>query len=261
MTLYYLNDIDPLATCNDGSPAGYYFAEGSGSSANLWIVYLEGSMFCWDLKSCTERYATHFYWMSSSAAPGWATSFAQGGIFATDGTSAWGNANRVYVKCVHFSGLPVPPGADTLRDRYCTSDLWSGDAPASESTFNFSFRGSRVPTAVVQSLMQTHGLGGAPGSRLLFGGCSAGAIGAMNNLERVAALVASKGVQTWGFLDGAGLLDIQPRGWTWSPLLETLQSLMANMTAFSQPVFQPYCSTSFPGEEYKCLLGAQRRCV
>ena len=56
-------------------------------------------MFCWDEKSCTERYATHVYWMSSSAAPGWSTSFAQGGIFATDGTSAWGNANRVYVKC------------------------------------------------------------------------------------------------------------------------------------------------------------------
>jgi hypothetical protein len=156
------------------------------------------------------------------------------------------------------SPLQFAYGADTLLRRYCTSDLWSGDAPASEATFNFSFRGSRVPVAVVQSLMQTHGLGGAPGSRLLFGGCSAGAIGAMNNLERVAALVASKGVQTWGFLDGAGLLDIKPRGWTWSPLLETLQSLMANMTAFTQPVFQSYCATSFPGEEYKCLLGALR---
>ena len=103
--------------------------------------------------------------------------------------------------------------------------------------------------------MQTQGLGKTPGARLLFGGCSAGAIGAMNNLERIAQLVESKGVQTWGFLDGAGLLDIKPRGWTWSPLLESLQSLMANMTTFTQPVFQPYCSTLFPDNEWKCLIG------
>ena len=201
--------------------------------SNYWVVYLEGSMFCWDIKSCQERYATHGYYMSSTIPKQWATSFAQGGIFATDGTSAWGTANRVYIK-------------------YCTSDLWSGDAPASDATFNFTFRGSRVPTAVVQSLMQTQGLGKTPGARLLFGGCSAGAIGAMNNWERIAQLVESKGVQTWGFLDGAGLLDIKPRGWTWSPLLEPLQSLMANMTSFTQPVFQPYCSTLFPGNEWKC---------
>ena len=194
------------------------------------------SMFCWDLNSCQERYATHGYYMSSTTPKQWATSFAQGGIFATDGTSAWGTANRIYVK-------------------YCTSDLWSGDAPASDATYNFTFRGSRIPTAVVQSLMQTQGLGNTPGARLLFGGCSAGAIGAMNNLERIAQLVESKGVQTWGFLDGAGLLDIKPRGWTWSPLLESLQTLMANMTSFTQPVFQPYCSTLFPDNEWKCLIG------
>ena len=157
------------------------------------------------------------------------------------------------VRCVGaaFATLSLTPN---LR-RYCTSDLWSGDAPASDATFNFTFRGSRIPTAVVQSLMQTQGLGNTPGARLLFGGCSAGAIGAMNNLERIAQLVESKGVQTWGFLDGAGLLDIKPRGWTWSPLLESLQSLMANMTTFTQPVFQPYCSTLFPDNEWKCLIG------
>jgi hypothetical protein len=35
----------------------------------------------------------------------WGTQLAQGGIFATDGSSPWGAANRVYIK-------------------YCTSDLW-----------------------------------------------------------------------------------------------------------------------------------------
>jgi hypothetical protein len=37
--------------------------------------------------------------VSSKAKP-WQQYFAQGGIFATDGSSAWGQANRIYVKCV-----------------------------------------------------------------------------------------------------------------------------------------------------------------
>ena len=59
-------------------------------------------------------------------------------------------------------------------------------------------------------------------------------------------------VQLRGFFDGAALLDIQPRGWDWSPDLETLQSLMAEMLSISKPAFPSYCSTLFPGDEWKC---------
>jgi hypothetical protein len=175
--------------------------------------------------------------MSSVKKP-WSLDFAQGGIFATDGSSPWGTANRVYVK-------------------YCSSDLWSGDVGASAATFGYEFRGSRIVAAVMQDLMQRHGLGSKQGTRLLFGGCSAGAIGAMNNLEAVASAMPGN-VQTWGFLDGAALLDIQPQGWKWTPELEPLQSLMANMSAFTVPQFPAYCATLFPGEEWKCWLGQYR---
>ena len=57
------------------------------------------------------------------------------GIFATDGSSQWGNANRVYVK-------------------YCSSDLWSGDVGASAATFGYAFRGARIVAAVVNELME-----------------------------------------------------------------------------------------------------------
>jgi hypothetical protein len=67
-TINWLTDIDPLAQCNDvrsryvaaccacadqryihsairqGSPAAYYYAPGYGSAADLWVVYLEGSV-------------------------------------------------------------------------------------------------------------------------------------------------------------------------------------------------------------------------
>lgn len=78
---------------------------------------------------------------------------------------------------------------------------------------------------MIADLIQNKGLGSAP-AKLLFGGCSAGAIGAMNNLETVASLVPAT-VQVKGFLDGAGLLNMSPGAWTWSPELETLQQLSA----------------------------------
>ena len=169
---------------------------------------------------------------------------SQGGIFGTggsDGTEApshWATANRVYIK-------------------YCTSDLWSGDAPASKESYDFAFRGSRVVPAVIASLVRSGALGGVAGQRMLFGGCSAGAIGALNNIETVASLLPAS-VELQGFFDGAALLDIEPRGWDWSPDLESLQLLMANMSAFTAPVFPEYCDTLFPGEVWKCWFGQAR---
>ena len=128
---------------------------------------------------------------------------------------------------------------------------------ASRATWGFSFRGSRVVPAVMTSLMQRGLLGGVPGQRMLFGGCSAGAIGAMANIEAVAAMLPAS-VQLRGFFDGAALLDIHPRGWAWSADLEPLQLLMANMSAFTDPAFPSYCAARFPGETYKCWLGQYR---
>ena len=178
--------------------------------------------------------------MSSSAKP-WTVDFAQGGIFATDGSSPWGTANRIYVK-------------------YCSSDLWSGDVGPSNATFGLSFRGSHIVAAVITDLMNSKGMGKQAGTRLMFGGCSAGAIGAMNSLEAVAKMVPDT-VQTVGFLDGAALLNIEPRGWRWSSYLEPLPELMANMSVISESVFAPYCATLFPGEEWKCFIGQARDCA
>ena len=56
---------------------------------------LETAMFCWSEASCKERFVNHLYWMSSTD---WSPTMAQGGVFATDGSSLWGTANRVYLK-------------------------------------------------------------------------------------------------------------------------------------------------------------------
>ena len=161
---------------------------------------------------------------------------AQGGIFATDGTSSWGTWNRVFVK-------------------YCSSDFFSGDAPKSAETFDYAFRGSRIVSAVIKSLMDS-GMGS--GSELLFGGCSAGAIGAMNNIEAVHELVEPAGITMKVLLDAAALLNILPADWPWSSQLIPLQTLVQENTGFTQPVFPSYCSLHFPGAEWKCLIGQFR---
>ncbi len=126
---------------------------------------------------------------------------------------------------------------------------------ASSATFGYDFRGSRIVAATLSDLAKTHGLGSTPGARLLFGGCSAGAIGAMNWLDTVPSLVPP-GVTVSGFLDGAALLNVAPRGWDWSAYEEPLPSLVAEMSALTSSVFPSYCSHNFPGEEWKCLIGA-----
>ena len=75
---------------------------------------------------------------------------------------------------------------------------------------SWSFRGQRLVQGFIQDLMTVHGMG-ADGSdhRLLFGGCSAGARGAMANLDLVPGYVPPN-VRVVGFLDSCLWVDILP---------------------------------------------------
>ena len=52
--------------------------------------------------------------------------------------------------------------------RYCSSDSWFGDAPATTTTFGFAFRGARIIDATIQSLVTVNGLGKTPGAKVCF---------------------------------------------------------------------------------------------
>jgi hypothetical protein len=139
-----------------------------------------------------------------------------------------------------------------------SSDLWAGDVGASDATFNFQFRGTRIVAAAIASLVADKGMGSAPGTRLLFGGCSAGAIGAMNNLDAVTRMVPP-GVQVQGLLDAAALVDIDPTGWGWSPDLVPLQSMISQLVGVVAPIFDASCAARYSGAEaWKCLMGQYR---
>ena len=49
-----LTEMDPLAICNDGSPAVYYWKK-SPTGSNRWFVELLGGSACWDEASCDAR--------------------------------------------------------------------------------------------------------------------------------------------------------------------------------------------------------------
>ena len=206
----------------------------AGSDPTSWLVYLEGGYWCWDSESCTERYQTDKFDMSSS---GWKSQFAQEGIFGTDpGTNPFAGFNKIFIK-------------------YCSSDSWFGDAAASSNTFGFAFRGARIVAATLTALVEHHGLGASgQAERLLFGGCSAGGRGVLVNLDYFAQ-AAPPSVTVSGLLDAAGWVDVQPI----IPDMLSLQMMTQDLFAFTNPVIPGDCAAQYTGSEaWKCLWPSYR---
>jgi hypothetical protein len=166
--------------------------------------------------------ASSKYWQQSTKASGIFSRSANNSAFAT--------ANFVYV-------------------RYCSSDAWMGN------TFMWQeeFRGAPTIYAVFDDLMTNMGL--AAGAKLLFGGCSAGARGAMVHLDNVVAMLAKEGIEARGLLDSGLWIDVQPVTNTGmgGTLLKQAQDVygFANVTS----VISEACAAAYPGEEYKwCVV-------
>ena len=54
-------------TCNDGSHAGFYLRKSHGSKR--WIIFLEGGWYCYDEKSCRNRWLKLRHLMTSTQWP------------------------------------------------------------------------------------------------------------------------------------------------------------------------------------------------
>lgn len=230
-----LTDVDPLALCNDGSPAMFYMQENISSSE--WVVYLAGGGWCYDLESCQGRFDGSLFprqpcdssnesvpcWMSSKDYP---EICGKTGIFDAH-RSPFRAANLVYVP-------------------YCTSDAYMGDGVFGP----WQFRGARVVRAVFTKLAGR--LQGA--SRLIFGGGSAGGRGSMVLLDEVSDRFPRLLVR--GFLDSPYYLDVP----SFSPKFAGFQpqhsQVLMNFNASS--VVSDRCRRRFSEEQWKCLFGQHR---
>ena len=67
------------AVCLDGSPAGFYIREGSGSGSESWIVHLEGGGWCANETDCHDRSMTPL-----GSSKSWPSSISLGGFLSDD---------------------------------------------------------------------------------------------------------------------------------------------------------------------------------
>jgi len=237
-----LEKISPESLCTDGSPASYYWRPAlNQASESRWIIMLQGGGWCWDKESCERRCGTpeepwHDNWLCSSRdypdeLP------LEGNMWPIDGSfHKYEAANLVFLK-------------------YCTSDAHMGNA----SAFGWQFRGSVVVQAVIQDLVRRRGLGSVP-QQLLFTGGSAGARGAMANLEYLPEMMGSQAaanVDILSFLDSPLLLDVEPlSGSNFCGFRKVAQSVYHT---YNSPRLGSECQEAqVPEERWKCALGEYR---
>ena len=210
----------PNARCNDGSAAGYYPAAGS-PGAKDFVIFLDGGSWCSSDADCASRSKD----LSSSS--GWPATQAPTGLLSSD-----------RVNNPHFAGL------NRIYVPYCTSDLFSGNAPAS-APGKFEFRGRAVLDAVIADAKATYGLG-ASGSSVLFAGASAGGVSVLVAADRVAA--ALPGVKVTALVDAGFLPDVAPL------MGPSILAQFSTAIAYWQGQPDDSCAAANPGNPNKCYL-------
>jgi len=139
---------------------------------------------------------------------------------------------------------------------YCSSDGYVGNLAAAECPFGWNFMGRAIVVAVFREAMK-RGLGARDGTQVLYGGCSAGARGAMFNLDYVGRMLSSsipgKVSRFGGLLDSCFWMDVEPFV-TKPSLAQNAQKAFQLFQAAG--TLEPTCLNAFPSSEnWKCLFG------
>jgi len=203
MEKFDLSTVDPLAVCNDGSPAVMYM--GPETSKTKWHFHIDGGFFCFDKMSCFNR-ARHSSTLVSSK--GWEDKKNNSGMFDP-----------------HLGGFPDYQHATV---GYCSSDAWMGQIALTDFTIvegtvvdddtgesGTFFHGYIILQAVLQKFINM-GMGDTPDQELFVSGCSAGSIAATAMADswqpRLEALGIKNPMKIWTMLDGAPI--VSPPGQT-----------------------------------------------
>jgi hypothetical protein len=226
---------DPLAVCNDGSRGGYYCGKAMDpAQSNMFVIHLPGGGQCYDQASC-------------------------------DGRAVDLMTSKLFQKTIPVDGLlsndpeKTPLwGANKAQLGYCSSDGYMGDAPASEATWGYHFRGQRLVHSLFQALIKDHNFNNATAVYLT--GASAGARGMMTQADQLVQLYVPESARSnvMAYLDSPYYLDVTP----YSPQFQGFQYqeqqkyLYYNTTA----VLSDDCIAAYPdlSEQWKCQYGQYR---
>lgn len=244
----------PLAICNDGSSAAYYHRVGMPGSRR-WLVYLDGVGWCWDRESCAHP---------------WQRAHGTSGVFPRTAEELAPRAERFLYHGI-FDPVHSPlADAHIAFVKSCSNDAFMGDRSPSQPVsepfelrdpeLGWHFRGRRIVEAVFQDLRRHTGLGTQLGDRVIFGGCSAGARGALVSIDRIASsesIVGKAGVI--GLLDSGLWVPISPKttSMDWDSFGHQMRAALTLANA-SALISDP-CRAKYPGmESWKCLMAAYR---
>ena len=146
--------------------------------------------------------------------------------------------------------------ANFIFIRYCSSDAYAGNVTASWG--NFEFRGTVIAHSIIADLITAQGLGSLPDTQVMYGGCSAGARGALFNgdavHEQLKAALGSNLVRYGVLFDSGFYIDIPPYDSSLLSLAKGTQLAveLAGMAAIAPPA----CAAAYPGAEvWKCFFG------
>lgn len=161
----------PGGRCMDGTMAGYYIREGTNPS--LFVIHLKGGGACMSQETCDSR------------------------VNSVTGTSRDWNVDKVGDGFLSQDCDENPDfcEATAVHVPYCTSDTHRGtnDQP-SELSWGYYFDGHLNFIAIIEKLIAEKGLGDA--TNVLLTGGSAGAIGALFNVDWLAARLSDATVKT-----------------------------------------------------------------
>ena len=196
----------PSAVCNDGTPAAMYVRPAADPTDTRWILYFEGGGSCGSTASCADRWCGEDYDATKMSSRWFPETRGEGGLLA-DGEPQFGDWNAVFLA-------------------YCSSDMWTGtrrdvplvDASGKVQEYRMHFDGAGTVDAALQWLAA----GGASddgavvvppvgaATEVLVAGLSAGAMGVVTHLDRIAADIPSARVV--GVIDAMVTPDPAPLG-------------------------------------------------
>lgn len=157
------------ARCNDGTPFGFHI-QFANPRSNKWLVFLTGGGFCDDnMSDCSHRIPKYTS-TPAEADRELKNNLLRQGIFNTNPVNnpTFYNFNHVYAY-------------------YCSSDVWSGNTTSrrpnhGDPVNGWYFSGKYNVKAMWEILIQRYGLNpDISGTQILFGGESAGGLGAQSN--------------------------------------------------------------------------------
>jgi hypothetical protein len=220
----------PRARCSDGSPAAYYHAPPKPwVGTKNWIFLFEGGSSCGEKARCRK----------DSKPPPWISNPEEAIVPEEEQL-------KYHPQLRHWNRVTIP---------YCSLDYWLGQREtATEETFGVYFSGRRIIDAVLWDLEDRHGLKEA--KRIIFLGRSAGSIGAMQHLDRLAARYWEARVV------GAALSGFYfytypymgPGSTGTSPHADLQEKSLPSLHRLWDAYFDESCALNLGDEAWRCLL-------